>query len=352
MLRPREEVQYVDVPGNPNLVVKKKSKPIDGPITDNLKVKNQQMYDKLLALFKDNKIPHPEDRAKQFEYLLTERLETLDDITKEKEELFVKTVQNTSLDEMEKTVKKIQSFSKRNESIEKIENFLEPLLLDALQPFYRFITMVEAESGSQIYYRWLPEGSIDDKRSPLVKGTKTDAEFKLKNRHLGPDMFTFISKKEKEEYTLDSSSDGLNISDKGDTIDFLGPQIHPNVLANSDIPDYMWDILPDPAFQFLLKGNVFGSLVLAAQELDFPLKALIKSKDTSHYFAQFVAKKFISPKQNAYASGISGGQMQYRISSGYRTSGAADTQWFMGCKEWFKKAYMSDGVLKREKTRK
>ena len=62
-------------------------------------------------------------------------------------------------------------------------------------------------------------------------------------------------------------------------------------------------------------------------------------------FAQFVARKFISPKSNAYASGIDGqGGGQYRISSGVVTN-LANTKWLMGCKLWFESVYEST-VLK------
>jgi hypothetical protein len=77
---------------------------------------------------------------------------------------------------------------------------------------------------------------------------------------------------------------------------------------------------------------------LAANELGFPLKDLLYSPQVNYMFAQFVGTKFVKPTSNAYASAIGGGEVQYRISSGFYT-GQQQSKWLLGCKEWFKEVY-------------
>ena len=101
-------------------------------------------------------------------------------------------------------------------------------------------------------------------------------------------------------------------------------------------PSYLWSIIPTSTFRFLIGAASFGAIEMAASELKKDLKLLIVSPDVSYMFAQFVCKKYLSPKSNAYASGIDGqGGATYRISSGVNTSGVANSKWLMGCKQWF-----------------
>jgi hypothetical protein len=61
----------------------------------------------------------------------------------------------------------------------------------------------------------------------------------------------------------------------------------------------------------------------------------------AHMFAKFVAHRFFVAKGGvASPAGIDGGgQVQYRISSGFSTTQAANSKWLLGCKEWFKDVY-------------
>jgi hypothetical protein len=95
-------------------------------------------------------------------------------------------------------------------------------------------------------------------------------------------------------------------------------------------------VLTEPALQYLLDlPATYGALVMAANELGFKLVDLIRSPKVNYMFAQFVARKWISPKQVGFVSGIVGNQRQVRISSGLQVS-MANEKWIMGCKIWFK----------------
>lgn len=212
------------------------------------------------------------------------------------------------------------------------EKFISPALHQALLPFYKFVGFLEAESGKRIYYRYDTNLTEDDKKNPLVKGCKTINEFKEKNAHLGQRILRMLEPipKVKEEKVK------FNINELFQR--YIDPTyvITGNTYDNSlDFPYTLWKILPLSSFQFILNIATYGAIQMAASELQKDLKLLIISDDVNHVFAQFVARKFISPKQNAFVSGVTGGQSQYRIASGFKTSVLANSKWFMACKIWF-----------------
>ena len=99
---------------------------------------------------------------------------------------------------------------------------------------------------------------------------------------------------------------------------------------------YFSHILTLPALQYLLDlPATWGALCMAANELGFHLMDLIRSPKVNYMFAQFVARKWISPKQVGFVSGVTGNNRQFRISSGLQVS-MANEKWIMGCKIWFK----------------
>lgn len=193
------------------------------------------------------------------------------------------------------------------------------ILYEALAPLYAFVGMLEAESGKPVYFRYLPGASREDKMIPINYGSESSAEFVQKNPHLSDTLVAAL--------LLDENNK-----------EFIGVPI-----ANNPALGTAWvrAQLGMSVFRFLLNSATMGALELAANELEFPLKDLIYSPHVNYMFAQFVAKKFVSPKNNAFAAGINGGQTTYRISSGFNTSTMANTKWLMGCKLWFKNVYYS-----------
>ncbi len=205
------------------------------------------------------------------------------------------------------------------------ENVLYPLLFQALSPLYTFISYLEAESGKRLYYRYDPALSLEQKMNPLVKGAVTVEEFKRKNMHLGPAIVNLIHEKRLEPVKKMEARIGLSVDEFRSLYRQL---IEPNAteLHYQLFPVALWDILPVASFQYLMEKNTFGAIDMAAKELELDLKLLIISDKVNHKFAQFVCKKFISPKQNAFASGMSGGNMQFRVASGFNTSVASNTK--------------------------
>lgn len=201
-------------------------------------------------------------------------------------------------DEIKKEVK--------TEDFQKIEQTYAHALYESLQPLYVVISMIESESGKTIFYRFA-DGNLTllQKMIPIQWGrSKNKYDFKDNNKSI-----------------------------LGETV--------VNKLIDEDY-DNIWDNLEETAFRFILGPSTFGALKMSALELGFPLKPLLSSPAVNHMFSQFVARKFISPKSNAYASGISNGKMQYRLSSGFNGALMSNTKWLMGCRLWFQKVYFED----------
>lgn len=209
-------------------------------------------------------------------------------------------------------------------------NFISPFLNRALVPFYQFVGFLEAESGKRLYYRYEKGASLESKQNPLVNVADSIAAFKNANAHLGRDLLRLIENYGKKvEVKLENL--GVNINLYRNVIN-ADASIH----EIEAFPSYLWSIIPTSTFRFLIGAASFGAIEMAASELKKDLKLLIVSPDVSYMFAQFVCKKYLSPKANAYASGIDGqGGATYRISSGVNTSGVANSKWLMGCKKWF-----------------
>ena len=200
-------------------------------------------------------------------------------------------------------------------------NFISPFLNRALVPFHQFVGFLEAESGRRLYYRYEKGASLESKQDPLVR----TGDFKNANAHLGRDLLRLI-----ENYGKRVEID-VNINLYRSIIN-ANASIH----EIEAFPSYLWSIIPTSTFRFLIGAASFGAIEMAASELKKDLKLLIVSPDVSYMFAQFVCRKYLSPKSNAYASGIDGqGGATYRISSGVNTSGVANSKWLMGCKQWF-----------------
>lgn len=248
-------------------------------------------------------------------------------IKKEKEE------EEDELKPIEKEKEVIISTVERDRIIT-FENRLFPALSEALLPLYTFVGFLEAESGKRIYYRYNDQISQEEKQNPLVKGCQTIQEFKNKNNHLG---FAILQ-----------------------LIDLPDPMVKPEVIVKANIsdlyrryvnPDYpfdsfdaeegfpvrLWKLLPLTSFQYILSVSSYGAIHMAALELKKDLKTLIISEDVNFLFAQFVCKKYISPKQNAFASGLNGDNAQFRVASGFRTTVVANAKWMMAFKLHFEK---------------
>ena len=242
----------------------------------------------------------------------------------------------------------------------KDEQTIGDLLYEAMQPLYQFIGMIEAESGKTLWYRFTEDKDMTRRMTPINWGATSYDEFRIRNSHLGVkilDRFDsnlnyapYFVKPVKAEETGETARAAQGISFVGVLPDVQAwYQTTGQDLSDEEIralPRWVWRQIRNPVFQFLLSSATFGALVLGSNELGFELKDLIVSPEVNFMFAQFVGRKFISPKSNAYPSGIQGGQMQYRISSGYNTSVQSNGKWLMGCREWFKQVFGgSDGFL-------
>jgi hypothetical protein len=171
-------------------------------------------------------------------------------------------------------------------------------LPEALTPFYTFIEMVMAESGNRNIYRYIPGATLEERMVPW-KTARNLGSFYVNNPHLKP---------------------------------------------LKDLPP-IWQLyqekIDEPFYRFLCPGHI-GAFLLAAEDIGYKLKYLIESPDVRGKFAVYAAKKYVSPKSNAYASGVNGqGQVQYRVSSGYNTTRIQDVRWLLGCKMWFKDARLT-----------
>lgn len=212
------------------------------------------------------------------------------------------------------------------------------ILEQALAPFYQFIGMLEAESGKPVYYRYLPDTPRELKMVPINYGANSREEFLARNPQLSDKVvaaiFPSVKKEEPVAPEFKSFKVRLDAALIGEPVNIRDAPVN--------WPDWFYFQLGSQAFRFILSSASFGALELAANELGFKLEDLVYSPHVNYMFAQFVAKKFVSPKGNAYADGFAGGQTVYRVSSGFRTTQMANTKWIMGCKMWFKGVYYAD----------
>lgn len=239
--------------------------------------------------------------------------------------------------------KKVVASSSSN--VKDVEQFIAPLLYRALQPLYRVVDMIGTESGKTLYYRYSKTLTQEKRKIPIEWDCKTRKEFYAKNQHLGDDILSVLQ----TEFPVDRGGGGGDDDESDIEFMVIGNPITVQHMAtyqtlfgtNTPLsmkmaPQWIWCHIEEPVFQYLLQNAVYGALELAANELEYPLKDLIYSDDVNHLFAQFVARKFVSPKQNAQASGMDGQRgLQYRIHSGFYTD-QQDTKWLMGAKITFK----------------
>ena len=177
-----------------------------------------------------------------------------------------------------------------------------------LQSVYLVLSCIEAESG------------IKQK----MKNPWEDFEaFKV---YLDPKM---VRKIETTYVTKKSNQEKLN--------NFIGESLSERYADRLPPIDFDFShLLNFPTLQYLLDlPATWGALCMAANELGFELPDLIRSPQVNYMFAQFVARKWISPKQVGFVSGVMGNNRQFRISSGLQMS-MANEKWIMGCKLWFK----------------
>lgn len=351
---------YVPLPKNPNLLVKKKNKkrPIENvgvKLTPQEQQRKAQIEKELADIERSQQLQPMSKESRDKQKKLQDELKRLrikeTTIIPESEEETSVVNQNKAVETPRQEIKEEEIIKKpkleEGGEVKEIEDFLEPILRDALEPFYQFINMLDAESGKNTYYRYVKDLSYEQKQIPIVWGCKTKTEFYQKNRHLGQALISALKGK------FDKKLVGAPILSR-DT-----PPAPPNYkeiidnafnfIPEQDRPQWVQSLITDSVFHFLLQNSTFGALQLAANELKFPLKDLIFSPHVNFKFAQFCAVKFIKPKSNAYASGIQGGDMQFRISSGVLT-GQQYSKWLLGCNEWFKEVvYRDNSIAKNEK---
>lgn len=249
--------------------------------------------------------------------------------------------------------------------VDQMEQVLEPLLMEGMRPLYEFVGQIEATEGTQkgIYKHF----------KPLIKGSKTLKEFKLKNGHLGDEIILMAGDyvRKASGYNTSIERDKVVIKNEKGTIEPIGIE-YPRLtiekrnllgegikladfgLDDPAFPQWVWCMIGSQCWKFMLSFSSYGAISMAAKELGYKeadIKTLIESDEVSYMFAQFVAHKFIGAnKANAYASAIQGGQVQYRVSNGMHIR-QANSKWLLGCKGWFRGVYWSGNPKREEEIR-
>lgn len=245
----------------------------------------------------------------------------------------------------EKEKEEQEEDEQQEESVVQFEQYLMVRLERALRQFYAVIDKIRAVSGKKIYYRYSTELDERQRKIPIVWGCRTLDEFFAENeRILGRDFLLrlFIESRIQKfpvakvkfqaigvEYTVDEIARLERIFKKsGDDLLYISDN------------HWLKYVLDNPAFEFIMDSvsGVFGALEMAAREIGYPLKDLIYSDDVNFFFAQYVARKFVSPNQNVQADRTDGSTVQYRIHGGFYTN-QQDTKWLLGFKELVKKFY-------------
>ena len=224
----------------------------------------------------------------------------------------------------------------QDQGVVQFESYLSPLLYRALGPFYTFVGMLEAESGKHLYYRYIADAPLEQKQNPLVTGARDFAEFRLKNAHLGPKILDLIPIHAIKKVKIEDMGAPISFVDQYRRI--VNGQA--GQLEIDSTPDYLWSLVPDSVFQFIIGQATWGAILMSARELNFPVKPLIEGDTVSHKFAEFVCKRFLSPKQNGHATGVNGGNVEFRISSGFATTTMATTKYLMGLRLFFQECVL------------
>lgn len=87
--------------------------------------------------------------------------------------------------------------------VRELENFIAPLLREALAPVYDTLGMIEQDSGKRQFYRFAGKDlSLEQRMTPIEWGCATVEEFFKKNKHLGDAIIGilkhYINTKEEE----------------------------------------------------------------------------------------------------------------------------------------------------------
>lgn len=233
----------------------------------------------------------------------------------------------------------------REESVVKFEQYLMVRLERALRQFYAVIDKIRAVSGKKIYYRYSTELDERQRKIPIVWGCRTLDEFFAENerildRNLLKRLFVESRIQEVPIAKVKFQAIGLGYTvEEIARLEYIFKKSGDDLLY---ISDHQWlkYVLDNHAFEFIMDSvsGVFGALEMAAREIGYPLKDLIYSDEVNFFFAQYVARKFVSPNQNVQADRTDGSTVQYRIHGGFYTN-QQDTKWLLGFKELVKNFY-------------
>lgn len=226
--------------------------------------------------------------------------------------------------------------------VEQMEAMLDPVLQEAMQPLYNFIGCIDAvERYSAKHYSHF---------YPMKKGNKSLDEFRRNNRHLGNEVLVAAADYTRRLAGFARPIDRRKLVLIGNNITYPALTVQQKQLFNEELadltlsgaPHWIYCMIGSATMRFMLSYTTYGAMQMAAQELGFAdhLKDLIDSPDVSHKFAEYVAHKFFTAQGGvAQVSSITGGSLQYRISSGFNTTRQANHKWLLGCKLWFKQVY-------------
>jgi hypothetical protein len=211
------------------------------------------------------------------------------------------------------------------------ENLIEPILRRVFQPYFTFIGYIESETGQHKgYYAHY---------DPIIKGTKTEYDFRAQNAHLGDDLINLLFPVVKTEKIVSLIGIDVNNPQRQAEIDAAERLICRNSIG---------------ILRFIFRTSTISAIELGAMELGYPedWRPLVESRSVAPMFAKFIAHRFFTAKGGVASPAAinGGGEVQYRISSGFSTTQAANSKWLLGCKEWFKDVYKITNPLTEEQT--
>ena len=240
------------------------------------------------------------------------------------------------------------------QDVQTMEEYIAPKLREVMQPVYNLMDMIGQEAGKPMYYRFSKTLTEEQRQTPLVWHCKTTEEFYEKNRrYLGEEIIeqlkqwldnTKMPKAVKQEQLKTPDVGGARpIKNALIGMSAKHAQIFKDIFDQELIEsnDWIFEHLPYDAIGLVL-GHSKGCLELAAMELNFNVKDLLVSREVLPMFAQYVARKFVSPKENAQGGrGVSGRTAQCRIYSGVFMN-QQDNKWLYASKMWFKNVKLVD----------
>lgn len=234
--------------------------------------------------------------------------------------------------------------------VHKMEEVLDVMMKKAMQPLYLFIGMMDAteQYGKKHWAHYYP----------IIKGSNTLAQFRLKNTHIGSELLLMAADYVHYEAGYRTPIDRSNVT-------FIGVQF-PAITVNQKkiikdggfkldmegAPEWIWCMVGNPCIQFMLANQTYGAITMAAYELGQDnFKVFLDAENiVTSKFAEFCARMFFTSKGgNAQASGISGDRVQYRISSGFGTVHQSNTKWLMAARLWFRDCYFTSNPNRQQK---